>query len=108
MRASLILLVLLPGMVAWSQENPAKSPKAFHALCAAANAILASQEDGGLLDQVIRSEAHRHAAAARRLGATEKDLQQVVEAMSLEYNAGNLTWSEIADLAEACVELDAS
>lgn len=104
-RASLLLTLLLANTVATAQDNPADSPKAFHALCAAAHAVLASQGDGGLLDQVIGSEARRHAAAARRLGATEKDLQQFVEAIRLEYNAGKLAWSEIADLAEACVEL---
>lgn len=100
----LVLVFGLTTTAALAQESPAEDPKAVHALCAAANAILASQGDGGLLDQVIRSEAKRHADAARHLGATNKDLQQFVQALGLQYNAGEITWSEITDLAQGCVE----
>jgi hypothetical protein len=100
-----IIVSLLNTSVVFAENNPANEPKAIHALCAAANAILASQGEEGLMDEIIRYEARRHAEAARKLGATDQDIEQFVQTMAQEYNAGRMTWDEISDLAYKCTEL---
>jgi len=100
----LIAWLALPA-VAIAQENPAASPAARHTLCAAANALLLTKMEEGMLRDVISYEANRHADAARTLGATNADLRQVIEMMGLSYNNGDITWDEISDLGEGCTKL---
>lgn len=109
MRMSFLLLACACMFAsAWAQQGPMVEPKAVYALCAAANAILSSQGDGVLLDEIIQSEAIRHATAARKMGAAQVDIEQVVRAMARQYNVGEITWDEIADLAYRRTELESA
>jgi hypothetical protein len=85
--------------------QPELDRKALHAMCAAANAILATQMEPGMLADVVKNEARRHADAAKKWGATDTDLRQFVKATQLAYNDGRMSWAEIADLGESCVEV---
>ena len=104
-RSLLLFAIAWMATQALAEEGPRVEPKAIYALCAAANAILSSQGDGGLLDEIIQSEARRHATAARQMGASQEDIEQVVRAMGRQYNVGAISWDEIADLAYQCTEL---
>ena len=100
-----ILASLMAASTVIAEEHPASEPKAIYAMCAAANAILASQGEDGLLDEIIRYESRRHTDAARKLGATDQDLSQFIQVIAQEYNAGRMGWDEISDLAFKCTEL---
>jgi len=76
-----------------------------HAVCAAANAILSSQMEAGMMREVVASEASRHADAARRLGVSDADLEQLIRSIGDAYNQGTLSWAEISELGEECTSL---
>lgn len=100
-----VLMALLSCQTSTAEESAQSELTAFHAACAAANAVLSSQGGDGILDEIIRSEVRRHTEAARLLGATDDDLKQFIEMMFAEYNAGRLSWEEITEFAYQCTEL---
>lgn len=97
--AILMCLLLSSGAIAEVQQHEA------HAVCAAANAILSSQMEDGMMRDVVTSEAQRHADAARNFGVSDAELEQLLRAIGDAYNQGSLSWQEIADLGEDCTRL---
>ena len=96
------LLVIL-GDVAVAQGAPVDQ-RMIHAMCAAANAILSTKMEPGMMADYIKAEATRHSDAARKLGATTSDLRQFVEAMAAAYNQKSMSWAEIADMGHDCTK----
>ena len=76
-----------------------------HLVCAAANGILVTRMEPGVMADLITSVGLRHANSARNAGAAESDIRQFIEALGFAYNEGEITWEEIADIAEGCSQI---
>ncbi len=74
-------------------------------MCAAADAILATKMESGILKDAIRAEAQRHANLARNAGASDSDLSQVIKAIQVAYNNGEWSWEKISELGQSCIKI---
>jgi hypothetical protein len=79
--------------------------KEAHAICAAANVLLATAAEPGMFEDLFMREAQRHATAARKLGATDADLEQAALGLRAAYEGGHTTWAAIADTGKDCTNL---
>ena len=106
-RALLFALAILYStlVVAPAQAQATTTEKENHAMCAAANALLAARTEPGMFRDILSREAKRHADVARELGATQSDLEQSLTALRLAYDSGTTTWGKIADAGQACTRI---
>ena len=101
--AAIVLLSIIISSSLYAEDNT--YTKAGYALCAGANAILASKMEPGILADVIKSEAKRHNDLAIKAGATQNDIYQIMDGIKTAYNNSEWSWEKISNLGQSCSKI---
>lgn len=103
MKIKLIILALsLSILVVPAYSKEVGGSKLFHAQCAASNGILGIKMESGMIADVMVSEAKRHSGLARSKGATNPELNQIIDYMSSAFNAKKINWDKLVEFSKLC------